>query len=202
MDINSLEGNSHKSKGEDTKVAKLETYDIAVKTKKPNKMTKIAKSVIAEDARNVGSYILLDVLIPALKKLVVDIVENGITALIYGQDAPVRRSGSTKQKVSYNDAYVSSSLNRTRASELRNRSVYDMDDILFETRGEADMLLEDLKDAVSRYRSVSIGDLRSALKLPTTNTDWNYGWTDLGSAEVVRNRDGYSIIFPRIVSLN
>lgn len=203
MDIDKLEGNSHKSKGEKTQSTKLKLYDIPVKTKKPSKVSKFAKSVIAEDAKSVGSYIVMDVLLPALRKLIVDIVENGITALVYGQNAP-SKSKSGVQKVSYSSIYGSSS-SRTRASELRNRAVYDMDDIIFGNYGEADMFLEDLKDVLSRERdsSLSVGDVRSSLKLPTTSTDWNYGWTDLGKAEIVRTKDGdYMIDFPRMVRLD
>lgn len=207
MDINKLESNSHKSKGEETPKTVLPIRDITVKTKKQSTIGKFAKSMIAEDAKSVGGYIFMDVLIPAVKKLIVDVIENGINALMYGQDAPVKRSSSSStQKIAYNRAFTSSSLERTtRAAEIRNRSVYDFEDVIFENRGTAEMILEDLKDAVSkdRYGAVSVGDLRDACGLPTTNTDWKYGWTDLGSAEVMRTRDGdYIISFPRITKLD
>ena len=74
--------NSHKSK-EDQKGAvsekKVEKVIAGtVKSKKKSEIRKFTDVFISEDIDNVKSYILLDVLIPAIKKAISDVVTNGI----------------------------------------------------------------------------------------------------------------------------
>lgn len=53
-----------------------------VKIKKKGEMRKLADVFISEDVANVKSYVLMDVLVPAIKKAIVDIVENGINMVL------------------------------------------------------------------------------------------------------------------------
>ena len=65
-----------------------------VKTKKKNELQKMAGTLIAEDAKSVKSYILMDVLVPAVKDAIEDIVTNGIRMLLRG-DTKARSGGSS-----------------------------------------------------------------------------------------------------------
>ena len=82
--------NSHKYKEEQKnlstdrkKVEKVVTGK--VKTKKKSEASKLKDVFISEDVSNVKSYILMDVLIPAAKKAISDIVSNGIDMILYGE---------------------------------------------------------------------------------------------------------------------
>ena len=48
-------------------------------------MQKFADVFISEDVNNVKSYIVMDVLVPAIKKAISDIVTNGIDMILYGK---------------------------------------------------------------------------------------------------------------------
>ena len=67
------------------------------KTRKKSEAKKLADTFISEDAGNVKNYILVDVLIPAIKKAVCDIVTNGIEMILYGETGP-RAAPSTTRK--------------------------------------------------------------------------------------------------------
>ena len=74
--------NSHRSKelateshSEERKVQKVVSGKV---TTKKNEVRKLTDIFISEDARNVKSYIFMDVLVPAIKKAISDIVTDGI----------------------------------------------------------------------------------------------------------------------------
>ena len=90
--------NSHRSKElariENPVATKKDIQPIAkAKTKKKNKLV---DTFISEDAQNIKSYILMDVLVPAIKKAISDIVTDGISMLLYGDTSHgSKRSSST-----------------------------------------------------------------------------------------------------------
>ena len=75
-----------------------------VSTKKKSGFSKFAGEFISEDAKNVKSYIITDVLIPAAKKALVDIVTDGVNMIFYGGTrGPSGRS--TPGRISYTKYY-------------------------------------------------------------------------------------------------
>ena len=101
--------NSHKYKEEQKNVASAEKRVQKVvkdpaKTKK-NEVRKIADIFISEDVANVKNYIFMDVLVPAVKKAIYDIVTNGIDMFLYGGTGRGKSSSSPGTKVSYRSYY-------------------------------------------------------------------------------------------------
>lgn len=166
-------------------------------SKGTRKRNKFVNSVISEEAGNVKNYIIGDVLIPALKKAISDVVTNGIDMILYGETGHTKKSGSSK--ISYMSYY-----DRDRGRERTNyRSAgYDFDDLVFETRGEAEIVLDNLFEILDRYRVATVADLYDLAGSPGRYTDNKFGWTDLGRAEVVRIRDGYVIKLPRALAID
>ena len=71
--------NSDKVRQEQQSEKKVEAVITgAAKTRKKGEMQKFADVFIAEDANNVKSYILMEVIVPAVKKAISDIVTTGI----------------------------------------------------------------------------------------------------------------------------
>ena len=79
--------NSHRYKEEqkatasEKKIEKVVTG--TVKTRKKPAAQKLTDIFISEDAANVKSYIFMDVLVPAIKKAISDIVTDGIEMILY-----------------------------------------------------------------------------------------------------------------------
>lgn len=164
-----------------------------VKTRKKNKLTGV---FISEDASNVKSYILMDVLVPAIKKAVSDIVRDGIDMILYGESGRSRKSdgGRSTNYVSYR-----SYSDRDRRDERRyeSRRAYDYNDIILESKREAEEVLQQMEEMLDRYEVVSVADLYDLVGITGSYTDNKYGWTSLRSADSVRVRDGYLLKLPR-----
>ena len=102
--MNDIKPNSHKYKTENSEKKKIEpVVKSGAKLRKKNELQKVAGSIISEDAKSVKSYILMDVLVPAIKDAIEDIVTNGIRMLLRG-DTSARRSGPSGgiSHISYN----------------------------------------------------------------------------------------------------
>jgi hypothetical protein len=200
------EPNSHKYKAEKEanekkKVEKVITGN--VKVKEQSKVRKLTGSLISEDASSVKSYIVTDVFIPAVKKLVSDIVKDGIEMLLYGGTRPKDRpsNGYRANYVSYNK-YSDRRDERYVRTDSSTRQRLDYGDVYFENRGDAEEVLDQMSDMLDRYDMVSVADLYDAVGLTCPHT-WNkYGWTNLRDAKVVRTSEGYTIKLPRALPLD
>lgn len=170
------------------------------KVKKKSEVKKLTDIFVAEDVSNVKNYVFMDVLVPAIKKAISDIVTNGIDMILYGETGHSKKHGASK--VSYGSYYRN---DRDRRDPVANRvrGGIDYDDIIFDTRGDAESVLTAMDEIVSQYGTVSVGDLYDLAQVSTNNYAINkYGWSDIRMAQVVRVRDGYMIKLPRALPLN
>jgi len=196
--------NSHKSKEERDLLSEKKVEKIVsgfVKSKKKNDIQKFADVFISEDVGNVKSYILLDVLVPAIKKAISDIVTNGIDMILYGETGKTKKN-STASKVSYRSFYEKENEPKRSYGSSTLKSGYSYDDIILDNRGEAEEVLSRMEELVSMYGIVSVADLYDLVGITGNYTDNKYGWTDVNSASVVRVRDGYFIKLPKALPLN
>lgn len=172
-----------------------------VKSKKKSEIRKFADVFISEDVTNVKSYILMDVLIPAMKKAVSDVVTNGIDMILYGETGRNRKNSGRASKVSYRDYYKRDD-DRRSSERSRIQTGYDYDDIVLDNRGEAEDVLSRMDELIDTYGIVSVADLYDLVGISGNYTDNKYGWTDIRSARVVPVRDGYLIKLPRALAVN
>ena len=200
MDANTkFPNNSHRAKEEqktslaEKKVEKVTTGK--VKTKKRSEGSKLKDVFISEDVRDVKSYIFLDVLVPAIKNAIVDIVTDGVN-MIFGTGK--KRSSSSSNYVSYRD--YSRRDDRSRVS--RSSSRFNYDDLIFESRGEAENVRDQMDAMIDRYGVVTVADMYDMADISAPYTSNKYGWTNLRNADIVRVRDGYVIKLPRAVPID
>lgn len=200
--------NSHKYR-EEQKNAAPEEKKITkvargpVKTKK-NDARKLADIFISEDIGSVKNYIFMDVLVPAIKKAIYDIVTNGIDMFLYGGTGK-NKSNSSGAKVSYRNYYDQKNNTQHRASEnTTSRNGFDYEDIVFSNRGDAELVKQQMRDIAARYGVVTIADMYEMAdpNLTPPYTSHKYGWMDVSGAEAVRVRDGYILKLPRPVPID
>ncbi len=190
--------NSHRSKEvPEKKVEKVISGN--AKAKKKGEMQKFADVFISEDAANVKSYILMEILVPAVKKAISDIVVNGIDMILYGETGQTKKN-TASSKVSYRNYYDGGNDNRSHGTN-RTRRIYNYDDIILDNRGEAEDVLFRMDELIEAYGLVSIADLYDLVGINGSYTDNKYGWTDIRSAKVVRVRDGYLLKLPKALPL-
>lgn len=202
--VDDYKPNSHKSKEQNTPPSDKKIEKIvsgAVKSKKKSEIGKLADIFISEDVNNVKSYILMGVLVPAIKKAISDIVTNGIDMILYGETEKTKKN-SAASKVSYRSYYEKENDSRKDYNPLNTKSGYSYDDIILDDRGEAIEVLSRMNELIDTYQMVSVADLYELVGLTGNYTDNKYGWTDISSASVVRVREGYAIKLPRALPLN
>ena len=187
-------GNSHRSKEQNEVVEKKVEQIAKGKTKKKSEVKKFADTFIAEDITSVKDYILMEVLLPAAKKAISDIVTNGIDMILYGETRTKSKSRDTK--VSYTK-YYDRDRDYDRPSRSRGRYGYDYDDIILDTRREAEEVLDRMDDLIDTYGMVSVADLYDLVGISGNYTDNKYGWTNLRNSDVQRVRDGYLLKLPK-----
>lgn len=195
--MNDYKGNSHRSKEEaSTEVLPVKKVERVAtgKARKKNEVRKLADAFIAEDVKSVKDYIIQDVLLPAAKKAISEMVSSGIDMLLYGESKPKNRD-RRDSRVSYTQ-YYRREQDYERGTRTRVRG-YDYDDIILDTRREAEEVLDRMQDLIDTYGMVSIADLYDLVGISGSYTDNKYGWTHLRSADVQRVRDGYLLKLPK-----
>lgn len=197
--------NSHRSKEqgeahapmEDKKIEKVVTG--GVKQRKKSGLSKAASTFMPGDVDSVKSYILMDILIPSIKRAISDVVCNGINMLL-GEPNRGKGGNGASAKVSYRQ-YYRDEPDRRDYARPRAQAQYSYDDIVFDNRGDAEEVLYRMEELLERFEVVSVADLFDMAGISCQYTDNKYGWTDLRSAHVERVRDGYIISLPRATSL-
>lgn len=172
----------------------------AVKTKKKSGLRKLADTFVSDDAKNVKSYILSDVLVPAAKKAISDVVTDGISMILYGGTGR-NKKGSSVSNVSYRSYYDQRYKDQYANDNSRTRTGYNYDDIVLESRGEAEEVLRQMMDLIETYDVVSVADLYDLVGITGNYTDNNYGWTNVRNAEIIRVRDGYMLKLPKVLPI-
>lgn len=174
-------------------------------TKKKSEIRKFADTFVSEDAENVKSYILQDVIIPAAKRILDDVIVGSLRMFLYGErGVPGDGRRTNASKVSYRSYYERESDRRRDNGGSRVKSGFEYDDIEFEYRGDAEAVLTEMENIIEQFDMVSVGDLYDLADISTSNYAVNrYGWTNLATATIARTRNGkYIIKLPRAVPLN
>lgn len=198
--------NSNKYKKEQVEENQVETKKKVEKVvtttavKRKNGVRKFADTFISEDAANVKSYVVSEVLIPALKKAISDIVTDGIDMILYGSSGKSRQNSTKTSYISYrNYSDPRDKKYSYREPSRSTNSGYSYDDIILSTRSEAEEVVLAMSELVETYGVASIADLYDLVGVSGNFTDNKYGWTkaNIRNAEVVHTRDGYLLKFPR-----
>lgn len=197
---------------DDRKLEKVVTG--IVKKQKRGFSKRLAETFLEDDTRSVGNYILNDVLIPAAKSMICDMIGWGGFAeiMLFGDKRGGARArggrSNNRSHTSYSSYYRSSHNDRdSRDRDSRDRdrrdisragrARHDFDEIILETRGEAEEVLSHLVDLTVDYDQATVADLYDLVGITGNFTDNKYGWTDLRSAGVTRVKDGYLLNLPR-----
>ena len=180
------------------KVGKVVTG--TAKTRKKSGAQKFAGAFLPEDVTSVKSYILRDVVVPGIKNAIADVV----SIMLFGETGRIGGRKTNGSKVSYNRYYDDKRDDRREYGRPRAPGGFDYDDIVFETRGDAERVLDQLESVINIYGLASVLDLYdlSGITPPRGYASDKYGWTDIRSAKVARVRDGYILELPRAVQIS
>lgn len=148
------------------------------------------------DARGTANYVVFSVLIPAAKDMLVEAGAQGIERLVYGESRrrPAGRSPMATGHIAYNRPTGISDRPPAPALSRRARARFDFDEIILQTRAEAEEVLDRMYDLLSRYDSVSVADLYELTGVESQHTDQKWGWVDLRGSGLTRTRQGGYVV--------
>jgi hypothetical protein len=194
--------NSHKYKAE-VKANKT--------TEDTKRVTKVVKGKMNDKKRSERSkfvsemcgHLFTEIFVPAAKSFVWDAARDGLSMILFGE---VKHTGNrpNASRVSYSSYYNDPrDSQRYSAPAPKARRGYEYDDIIFDNKGDAELVLDTMVETIERYGHVTILDLYDLADLTApTHTSNRYGWTNLRSAETVRVRDGYILKLPKAVVID
>lgn len=157
-------------------------------------------SGMADSFDTAWQYALENVIIPATKDLVSATISNVTDTILYGRDGvrPARSSrgvGVSRSNTRTNYQHVSSRVNTPKPTR-EVRATNSIDDIFFETRQDADEVLNHLFHQIDTYDVATVSDLYSKVGITPKFTDEKWGWVDLRGSTVSRTRNGFRIELP------
>lgn len=190
----SLPGNTDKAK----EGASPEKKVIAkAKVQKKSAIKEALRTFFVQDLPEIAEHLVVDVAIPAAKNAITDMVTQGIQQLLYGEVDPRRRptSGYT--------SYSSSSRNNRGNTYYRPREIdrreqrqskpTNVEDLVFDTRGDAVDVIEYVAEQIEEYGQVSVADLMSSVGIQPRYTDERWGWTTTDAFEIRQIREGWLV---------
>ena len=206
-------GNSKKERAEESRSAKPERPEVksVVRTagvvKKPTVGSRMKETFAGEDAKSTGSYVFFEVVIPAIKAMVFDTVTQGADRILFGgrdvirsgvANAPRGRSNYNKVSTDNANRYPGRNFegNGGRTIDRSARSNQNTGDILLDTRGEAETVLDTMQDLISRFQWVSLSEFYSLVDVTAEFTDEKWGWTNISTAQIRPSRGKYVILLP------
>jgi hypothetical protein len=134
--------------------------------------------------------------------MVFDIFTQGLERKLFGEArprTPVQRgytnyqTRSTVVGTSGRTVVPSSVVSMNR----QQRVVHDFTDIIIATRGEAEDVLDRMRDLINEYQVATVSDFFDLVGLTGEFTDDKWGWYDLRSATIRPVRGGYMFVLPR-----
>ena len=192
--------------------------DIIKVNKRKSVWKEVKSEFISEDAPSVGSYILYDILLPALRDLVSDI-GHGAIDMAMGTDSRRHRRGRRDDRsyISYDRYWDRESPPRRRARwdeddddddyrvrRRRKRGVpsnEDLDDFTFYTKRDAEEMLARLERRIDKYDCCPVAYYLDQMgeTLPGDFVSEDWGWYNLDGAKIKPAYGGeWRIIFPKI----
>jgi hypothetical protein len=160
----------------------------------------LSNEFVKEEPSYVRDYILGEVVLPAVKNLIADIINNGVSMFLFGETrAPRRGDARDRGRYSQRDRYYQrDEYDEPRERRYRNRMRYDdFSHIILTSRVDAITVLNDMRDYIEDYGSVTVSNLYELVGEDSQGIDNSYGWTNLDRAYIKDVRDGYIIEFPK-----
>lgn len=174
--------------------------------RKPGLGSKIRDTFMGVSAREVGQHVVMDVIVPQLRGMVVDAGIQMLERTILGESRQRSSSSSSSSArssrgsnyVAYNRYSGGSMGSESEAINFRSNEVRE---VIVETRGDAQNVLDELFRHIDRYNAVSVAYYYELVGITGKFTDHQWGWTNLNASGVSHVREGYRIELPKPISI-
>lgn len=170
---------------------------------------KLAETFTGDSAGEVGTYVFFDVIVPAIKSMIVESGKEALDRIFWGSGSRPRPGNGRPQSNRYNEMYsgrprvdfdrpgLPPRQEPQRSLSQKARMTHDFDEIIVETRGEAEKVIDGLGLLVEQYGVARLSDMYELLEITPSYTDDKYGWYDLRGTSISRNSQGYLLNLPK-----
>jgi len=189
--------NSHKAKADATPTDKRveQVTSASAKRRKKSLGKQFKSTFVAGDIQSATHYVFFQVLLPSAKDMFVEAVSSGIEKVIYGEARPGPRRGGMRPPsgpqghIAYNRMGGAPNPRAPQISQ-QSRARNNFDEIVLDSRTEAEEVLERLFELTSKYEAATLADLYALVGIDARHTDYKWGWRSLEGAHVSRIRTG------------
>lgn len=190
-------------------IAKVVTGEVI---QKPRTLgTRFKDIFLGGDARSAVRYVTADVLLPALRNMVWDMISEGTRRVIFPDSLPPQRGRPQyESRVQYN-RYSSNPIDRhyvppgarlpDQNPRWRQTNKQRIGDVVMSSREEAENVIVQMIEIIDQYEIASVADYYATLGLESTPIDNKWGWTYLNNVQVRQVRQGYVIDLPPVEEL-
>lgn len=198
-------GNSYSEKDskEIVKTDTKKTKQVAKgKVRKQGLIKKFTRYIVEDTIESARERTIADIIVPGIKTLIFDAVTDTLDLMLFGisGDAPRssrrRSNGRKESRTSYSRFYEDKDRRDSSRGSYRDLA-NDPDDIIMDTRREAQDVLEELDYMIHKYGQASIADFYDIVGVTSEFTDNKYGWTSIRKAGIKPVREGFLIVLPR-----
>lgn len=206
MDDRSFPPNSHISKDDSVDKQLAQVTSGTVIRRKKSFGSKLKDTFIQGDLKTAIRYAASDIVIPMISDMLYEASTGALQKLFLGENR--RRIGSTTpyhgssgvidySKIARGPMGAASHMaSSARAMSRMARARHDFDAIVIESRGEAEDVVSQLMEIVSKYGEATVADLYQLVGVTPAHTDHKWGWKNLTGAGVSRDRHGYVLDLP------
>jgi hypothetical protein len=161
----------------------------------------------SRNAKDAWGSMLTDSLIPGTKDVIVDFLQQTIEVIFLGEGRSLHRRRMLRSGPYGNFDYTRPSRTtmlrdprheESRGISRRARISQDFDEIVLESRVEAEEVIDNLFELVSRFNVATVADLYDLVGIESNYIDRKWGWEDLRGAGATRVKGGgYLLDLPR-----
>ena len=185
----------------------------SVTTKKKSLLKRFLYTFLKDGAsdKEIKTYLLEDVLVPAVLENIADAINVAIEMKFFGSAKRRNRGASGNgSRVNYGSFYNGGTKNSRQerlSNSAKERSLSGnepLDDYIFESRSDAEIVLVEMRELLDQYQQVTVADYLDILRdkgisvQRSVHTDNKFGWVDLSEVEPMRARGGgYFLDLPR-----
>ena len=189
MNLDNYPSNSIKSRESQenkptTDIRKRDTVkpQIEVKKKKKSFGTRFKEAFIGQSVGSVTDYVLWEVIVPYVKKLLAESAQTAINLALFGDAKPRWKTNGNRSHTEMASVYNERNSLRNNRSSRNNRP--KVEDFIFPSEEQAQRVLESLMEEISDYEQVSLAEFYSEVNEPVVPIDSKWGWRSLDGADI------------------
>lgn len=154
------------------------------------KENKYLRMIFKQDLKDIKPGLVKDYIEPKVQELAwqyiqagIDIFTTALKMMVYKDYKPSNAPKLPADRYSYSNYYSASTARPAPAPTMTSEINYD--EFTYATKGEADVVLAELRNLIERTKVATVLDLYGFSGVGTSNyTLQNWGWRDLNFAEV------------------